>query len=527
MTLSKQQIIIEENRRFSESQIWAGQREYYDQKGIQAWDGDVPFYITSNPFIGNCYARLAMRFIQDWIKLHPNSTQHTFYILELGAGTGQFSFHAMKKLFQLRDTLQMQDIKIKYVMTDFTENNVSFWKDHSAFQSYKEKGLLDYATYDLENDTSITLYESKLTLTSGTTKNPIIVFANYIFDSIVNDTFSIKDTTLKEALISLKTPKNNLNDSNPINWEKVKIDYQENEINDAYYGDNQLDEILFDYTNTLKDTSLLFPIGGLRCLQNLTKISNNKLFMVSSDKGYSSLTELEDLDYPELDFHGSFSVMVNYHAIGNYFKRQQGDCFYQTPRDGLSSAVFTSGFTLENLHETKEALTESVEGFSPSDFFSLYEHMDDTAEEAKLTALTSFLSLSDWDPFIFYNIHSDLIELLNENDASTEIADYLLKNTSKVYDNFYYVPGCDDVYFALGLLHYELDHFKKALEYYHLSEKHFEVSFESVFNIGLCHYYQEDYPAALEYLNKALEFKPRARQVKDLIKKASKKVKTH
>ena len=89
------------------------------------------------------------------------------------------------------------------------------------------------------------------------------------------------------------------------------------------------------------------------------------------------------------------------------------------------------------------------------------------------------------------------------------------------------MPGCDDVYFALGLFYYELDHYQDALKYYHLSEKYFDVSFESVYNIALCHFYLEEYAPALEYLNKAIEFKPRARHVKDLIKQATRKLATH
>lgn len=523
--MNKRKIIVEENRRFSESQLWTLQREYYDKKGVDAWDGDVPFYITSNPFISNCYAQIVIRFIQDWTRQHPGAKQHPFYILELGVGTGQFSYYAMKKIFELRDVLQLQDVNIQYIMSDFTKNNLNFWKNHTVLQPYQQQNLLDYAIYDLENDESITLYESGLTLTSNTVKNPIIVFANYIFDSIVNDTFSVKDNTLKEALISIKTPRNNLTTGKPIDWKQVKIKYKENEINNQYYNNKYFDEILFDYKNTLKDTNFLFPIGSLRCIQNLNRISNNKLFLISSDKGHSSLSELEDLDYPQLDFHGSFSVMVNYHAIGNYFKRQQGDCFYQIPHDGfLSSAIFTSGFQLKDLFETKHALNQLIEGFSPSDYFILYEHMNDTNEKASLNSLASFLCLSGWDPFVFYNISSEIIELLTE--ASEGLTDYLLKNIHKVHDNFYFVPGCDDVYFALGLFYYELDHYNDALKYYHLSQKYFEVSFESVFNIGLCHFYLEDYAQALEYFNKAIEFKPRARQVKDLIKQAKRKLST-
>lgn len=48
---NKNQVVIEEKIRFSQSMMWKDQKKYYDSKGIEAWNEDVPFYITSNPFI--------------------------------------------------------------------------------------------------------------------------------------------------------------------------------------------------------------------------------------------------------------------------------------------------------------------------------------------------------------------------------------------------------------------------------------------------------------------------------------------
>ena len=169
--MKRSQIIIEENQRFSQSQLWQAQREFYDKKGVEAWAGDVPFYITSNPFIANCYAEIIIRFIQDWCHLHPEAKQEPFYIFELGTGSGKFSFYTLKKIMELRDQLKLKDISIHYIMSDFTENNIKFWENHTALQSYVSQGVLDFSVFDLENDTSISLYKSGAILKPGSVKN--------------------------------------------------------------------------------------------------------------------------------------------------------------------------------------------------------------------------------------------------------------------------------------------------------------------------------------------------------------------
>src|SRR5688572_29220218 len=96
--LDSNAVVIERNKRFSECHLWQVQRDYFDQQGINAWVNQVPFYITSNPFIANTYAAVIIRFFQDWVRKNPQAKNHPFYILELGTGSGQFSFYALKRL---------------------------------------------------------------------------------------------------------------------------------------------------------------------------------------------------------------------------------------------------------------------------------------------------------------------------------------------------------------------------------------------------------------------------------------------
>ena len=368
-------VVLETGQRFSQSMLWSAQREYYHQQGVAAWMDEVPFYITSNPFIGDNYARLIVRFMQDWVRLHPEASQSPFYIMELGTGSGQFSFYILKRLKHYLEKLHLQDLKIRYVMTDFTENNVKFWKEHPALKPFLEKNMLDFAVCDIENVDTIKLIKSGEVLNQETLKNPLVVIANYLFDSVVNDVFGVKDNKISEALVSISTTPDNLINEKPKNWEKVKFNYEEQPAEENYYDSPVINQVLNSYKQDLEDTHFLFPIGSLRGLQCLQKLSNNRMLLISSDKGYHSAEDLDNCEYPELDFHGSFSVMVNFDAIRRFFEMQNGDYFTQTARDGLLTAVFSSGFKLNDLIETQNILAQTVEGFSPTDYFNFYDHL--------------------------------------------------------------------------------------------------------------------------------------------------------
>ena len=73
-------VLIEDRMRLSQSLIWQAQRDYYQQQGELAWAEQVPFNVTSNPFIANAYANLIVALIRDWIVQHPEAFENPFYI---------------------------------------------------------------------------------------------------------------------------------------------------------------------------------------------------------------------------------------------------------------------------------------------------------------------------------------------------------------------------------------------------------------------------------------------------------------
>lgn len=517
------EVRIERDKRLSESMLWASQREYYHEQGVSAWSGAVPFYITSNPYIANAYANIVVRYIQDCLRVNPKAINETFYIMEIGSGSGQFSFYVQRRLKYLLEALAIQKLKYCYVMTDFTKNNIGYWEDHLALKPFLKENILDFAVYDAEKNTPIMLIRNKRELSPKTIKNPLIVFANYLFDSLISDVFTVKNGTIFESLMSISTSPDNLSHRKPLRWDRVKFSFEDRECKKAYYQNPHFDEVLASYKNDLSHASFLFPLGALRCLENLHGMSNGQLLLISTDKGFSHAREMDNTDRPEFDFHGSFSLMVNYDALAKYFRALGGDAFLQTQRDDVVTNVFVSGAHFNKRLETSLSLQHFVDGLSPGDYFNLYDNMIKDVRKHKIEALVSFLILSDWDPFVY----EDFADYINDEvqNMDGDLLDYLSDNIPKIAEKFYYLPKAYDIFFDMGIFYQNADRYEDARHYYEMSKGYFGESYSLFYNKGLCYYYEGKLELALENFEGAKKIKPRDTDAHHWIAKVTKELK--
>jgi tetratricopeptide (TPR) repeat protein len=508
-------VVIERGKRFSESCLWRMQREYFEQEGINAWVNQVPFYITSNPYIAQCYAQLVMRFIRDWTTKHPEAKKHPFYILELGTGSGRFSYYVLKTLHELRKSLLMEDISICYIMSDFTKNNIQYYETHPALMPYIEQGLVDFAIYDMEVERPITLLKKNIRLSPETLVNPLTVFANYIFDTVSHDSFTVHEGKLYELLLNVSTTENNMRDNRPVEMDKLAIDYAVHEVKNNYYGDPHLDSILEEYRKSFTDTSFLFPIGSIHAIKLLRKLANDKLFIISSDKGYSTIASLDHLGHPSLSFHGSFSMMVNFHAMANYFKNSGGDYFLQTPRKGIKTSVFCSGLNFRDMPETSLAIQQYIEGVSPADYFTLHRRVSDHFQDYNLETIAAHMSFTGWDPHIYAKLASRVVSLVEAGDSDT--VNFLASNMHKIAANFYYMPKSDCILFEIAVFFHALKRFSEALPYYQQAQKYVGEQFGLYYNMALCQHHSDLQPEALATFKHALELDPESKETQEWI----------
>src|SRR6185503_18970612 len=88
-------------------------------------------------------------------------------------------------------------------MTDASPSVIEFWRDNKRLQQFVDSGTLDYAQFDLLDLAPLQLLNSGATLRAGTVANPVVLIANYIFDSIPQDAVSIKDGQLYANLVTV------------------------------------------------------------------------------------------------------------------------------------------------------------------------------------------------------------------------------------------------------------------------------------------------------------------------------------
>ena len=411
--------------------------------------------------------------------------------------------------------------KICYVMTDFTDANIRFWKEHPQLKPMVEAGVLDFANYNMITDTEIKLVTSGKTLDQTSVKNPLIAFANYIFDTVPSDAFFVKQGTIDELSINLSTPKNNvISDKQVKELKALGYQYSSKRIKPKrYYEDPLLTRLLEDYCQELKEGNLLIPVSGIRAINHLMDISNQRLLMISSDKAHSSMAELERAKEPEISFHGSFSMTVNYDAIKRYMAYKGAESFIPTPRMEVRTIVSLAGEPMDNMPRLRQAIDTHIEGFAPSDHFITYRHLMDHESSMRLEQVLSFLAFSKWDAYVFNKLMDRISAQLSKADQCDK--ERLLSKLPTLADNYYYVPGSANTYLNIGVCYLLFSDYATALEFLERSVDTHGESSSLYLNKGLCYIGLSDKNTALVQFRRAVHLDSGNQKAREWVERLS------
>ena len=508
--------LLERRSALSKSCIWKYQEDYFNRKGVDAWSGEVPFYITSNCTIGFSYADVLFRFLQEgWASgyIDPNETT---YCLETGTGAGRLSFHILTRLSELFDKHGLKNVRFCYVMTDFTLKNLEFWDQNEQLKPFIEKGYLDFGILNMTLNKGVHLEKKKFTLNKGKCKNPIMVVANYIFDTIPHDAFHFDNGQISEALIDTGTPADNIMGDSVDDLSQLITNFNHSPCSTNHYDDETMNQVLEYYQNTMEKTTLLIPTGAMNFIQHIKQFSNGKLFILSGDKGHTDEDALRQLQDPYISFHGSFSLMVNYHALKKFIEFNQGDSRLLITNDGFAVNMFSIGKSLDEMPDTLYAYEDRIERFSTQEFLHVKNVVIKFADKVELKDMIATLKLSHWDPDIFISLSYYIIESLQE--AQEGVKRDLQSGLPRILANYYYLPGGKNIYFELGRTYHGLGQLEIAESFYRLSSTQFQDDWATWYNIGLAQYYTQKKQDALDSFNKALEFDAESDSTKDWIK---------
>ncbi len=517
--------LLEEKKRLSESILWDLQRRFYDERGLGAWDsGPVPSYVTSNPYIAATYAQLVMQFLRDALAGRDSDGKSgnmaidpskPIYIVELAAGHGRFSFLFLKKFFALLDASSLRGLQVRYVMSDFTQSNLRGWTAQPMFKPFVDAGRLDFGLFDLEKDTSIKLIRSGQVLGPGQLENPLIVFANYIFDTVTQDLFRVEGGNIHEVRVTTRHASPEAPDlTNPEVMSQFSLSYEQRPADvDNYYPESYLKKLLGLYRERLADTTIALPTGSLRGLNRLQALSGGRLLLLSSDKGYTHEDELFFLSTQHIQFHGSLSMMVNYHAIVNGLSlalAEQGkggsvlSAATAQRQINLKTAAVILGAGPEQFRDTLLLFHETVDTFGPYDFYTLGTQVRQHTANASLEQILGLIRMSHFDPNVVFDYGRELLE--QSPSASDTMRAELSTALMRCWENFY--PLGRDFPFEVARVLLALRRPREAVAFNEQSLRLFGDHPVTYGNMGICLYHAEQPEQAVRCFERALELNP-------------------
>ncbi len=186
--------LLETPRRLSESGLWALNERFYSEIGPDAWD-QVPEHVSTGAWSARVQADLALAFLQDLAADGLLSAEVTVTVLEVGCGTGRFAYRFYRALSELLATSRLTHIAVSWVFTDLVGANLDVARNHEQFVPAVESGRVAFVPWD------VTSTEPPVEVTG-----PIIVLANYMFDSVPSDAYLSCEDGLRSLLMGMSAP---------------------------------------------------------------------------------------------------------------------------------------------------------------------------------------------------------------------------------------------------------------------------------------------------------------------------------
>lgn len=495
---------------FARSPLWDLQRQYYSEKGLDAWaEAQVPHYVTSHPVMAMAYAQIVLGFWRD-LKAQGLASDQPLYIIELGAGCGRLAWHFLLQFFEAFDAIRGPDDRVCYVMTDFCAKTLEHWRIrlHGKLGPFIEQGRLDFALFDVETDSQVALQNQGITLTPGSLELPPVVIANYVFGSIRQDLFFLDKERLYEGWMKVE-PGAESDPDQP--FAGMTPDYQKRRITGPGYPDQQWNRLIEDYARRLPPCALLFPACGLNALERLAQLHDGNLLLLSADRGSQAVTDLASQQTPGIACHGSFTLPVNYPVLMDLIEANGGTCWTSTPSNDLSIlAACRRAAAAGSWRETTSAARQALQAFNPNDFYRIKQTLEVEGQPLDPAQMLAFLRLARWDTKVFYLFFPHISTVLAQLSGSTQ--EQWFRALSEVW-RFHLPIGEDyNLAFDLGSLATELNRWRAAAQWFSQSlespapaQDDEQRLSNTWFNLGICHWQSDNYSLAETCLLKALE----------------------
>ena len=500
--------VLESAVPLAQSMVWRLQRTFYGDQGIAAWSRSrVPQGVTTSPIVARAYARIVLGFWRDITSaLDPSQP---VYFVELGAGSGRFAYRFLKAFTALLAGVTNPDQRFVYVMTDASASVVEFWRDHPRLRPFVDAGVLDFAHFDLLEPGPLALLNSGMTLRVGQVANPVILIANYIFDSIPQDAFTIKDGQLFAGLVSVSASTPALELPGPAAKVKVAISFATDDV--AMDGDAETDpqlrQILRGYLERLDDTTLLIPRAAMACVRFFQELAGRRALCLVGDFGDTREEDLQGHGPPGFGAGGGLWLPVNFHAVGEYARGLGGRARHPRSRHiSLNVSMLLFGPADAPFSETELAYEDAIDQRGPDELSVLIRSLAEHMPTLRFESVLALLRTTGWDSDYVGQCVPFLLEALP--NAEERLRQEVLHGIRLAWEQYYPMGEPDDLPFGLGVLFYTLEHYPEALEFFERSLQQFGEDPRTTLNMALTLYRLQRLPETVAWLDRTLALDP-------------------
>ncbi|WP_108624440.1 tetratricopeptide repeat protein [Candidatus Similichlamydia epinepheli] len=446
-------------KRFSESEFWSLHKKVYENLGPKAWTHEgVPCYLTTSPFILTRYAHLFELQLKFWLSQGRLNPDDTIYILDLGCGVGRCGYLLLNLTQELFDSFP---VRLKYVFVDFAEENLQFILEHPDLRIFFDKGISDVACLDATCDEKMTLRLSQEVIEADRLTNPVLVIANYFFDSLPHDLFLSEVGTLYEMHGDLVTPEGIETLPRAMRSAQLSVNRGKEVDPDSYYSQPSWNYALKALHDVKFKNDFNLPIGAFRALDLISSWSPAGYCLLASDQGSAVPHVLDEIGGHCISSPAMGSVSVNYLSLQHYLHATQQDAKITQASDNsfLVTAMATdrsSGNCLFPLFST------FFNEFGMVEYWQVVNCFKEDGNKS-LDFIEYMIRLGSYDPAVFFScfdsIRSGLPSLNSDKrkswiDCLIQVAKAFFPITTRDY------PLLGDI----GVLLFDLGAFQEALE---------------------------------------------------------------
>lgn len=498
--------VLQKMTRFDQSIIWSLLHRFYMEAGPEAWSNKiVPQRSTSNAFCADTYASIVATFFKE---LEAEGNSKPPMVIELGGGSGRFAWQFLNRLFNYHFADGEDCPEFTYLLTDGSLKNIEGWKKKDRFAPLIESGVLELAQLLIEPDPVIRTEQGDLK-PADIADRPVIIIANYLFDSIASNMVRIRDHAIEQVYIETQSTTHGFLKKPITTFESVTERFESRPIKGEPSGHPIIDAALRRYAERPGDFHVVVP---QICFEFVEKFlaRETPLLLLAGDLAYSDPSEFE-LKSP-LIFDTYFAHHTNLHIFGELFREYGGAMHSQRHKDAnFSCSLFSlpgrdrwKDLSLARTRETAQAL---LKDFNPYDAHEIIDLIESTAGDMSIRQAMAVIRFAKFDPDVAAGCIPHLLYHIQQGEEQID--------RPQIYETYMeafraYFPDGSEVHFDCGIaeLFMRLGYYVQALQLIEHSIQEFGVNAPRLFAKGLAIFNLGDAAKAEKVVREAVALDP-------------------